>query len=317
MEIILANPRGFCAGVNRAINIVIRALNIYGKPVYVLNDIVHNYYVVNTLCSYGAIFVQELREVPDKAILIFSAHGVSEIVRKEAKSRNLTMLFDATCPLVAKVHIEVTQASRQDMEVIFIGHAGHPEVKGSMGQYNNPNGGIYLLESSKNIFSLKVKNENKLCFVTQTTLSVDDTLNIIRLLKQRFPTITGPRHSDICYATTNRQRAVQLLSQQCDLILVLGSKHSSNSNRLMELAKNICKFAELIESVDDIQIKWIKNIKYIGLTAGASVPDILVQQVIEYFCSIGGVKVIRELMGNKENFVFKLPKQLCIKVHKI
>jgi len=247
MQILLANPRGFCAGVDRAISIVERALEMYGAPIYVRHEVVHNRYVVNSLRERGAIFIEEISEVPDDAILIFSAHGVSQAVRAEAKARNLTMLFDATCPLVTKVHMAVARASRKGVEAILIGHAGHPEVEGTMGQYNNPNGGMYLVESPEDVFRLTVKDENNLSFMTQTTLSVDDTSDIIDALRQRFPAIIGPRKDDICYATTNRQEAVRTLAKDAEVVLVVGSKNSSNSNRLAELAQRAGKPAKLIE----------------------------------------------------------------------
>ncbi|SUC21112.1 4-hydroxy-3-methylbut-2-enyl diphosphate reductase [Proteus mirabilis] len=241
MQILLANPRGFCAGVDRAISIVERALEIYGAPIYVRHEVVHNRYVVNDLRERGAIFIEEISEVPDNAILIFSAHGVSQAIRQEARSRNLTMLFDATCPLVTKVHMEVARASRKGKEAILIGHAGHPEVEGTMGQYSNPEGGMYLVESPDDVWKLKVKDEDNLCFMTQTTLSVDDTSEVIDALNKRFPKIIGPRKDDICYATTNRQEAARELAERADVVFVVGSKNSSNSNRLAELAQRAGK----------------------------------------------------------------------------
>ena len=243
MQILLANPRGFCAGVDRAISIVERALEMYGAPIYVRHEVVHNRYVVSSLRERGAIFIEEISEVPDDAILIFSAHGVSQAVRAEAKARNLTMLFDATCPLVTKVHMEVARASRKGVEAILIGHAGHPEVEGTMGQYNNPNGGMYLVESPEDVFKLNVKDEGNLCFMTQTTLSVDDTSDVIDALRQRLPAITGPRKDDICYATTNRQEVVCVLACVAEVVLVAGSKNSSNPNRLAVLAQRAGKLA--------------------------------------------------------------------------
>lgn len=311
MKIILANPRGFCAGVDRAISIVERALELYGAPVYVRHEVVHNRYVVDSLCARGAVFVEDISSVPDEAILIFSAHGVSQAVRTEAKARRLTMLFDATCPLVTKVHMEVARASRKGMEAILIGHEGHPEVEGTMGQYNNPEGGMYLVESPEDVFHLKVKNENNLCFITQTTLSVDDTHSIIGALRSRFPSIVGPRKDDICYATTNRQEAVRILAQHADLVLVVGSKNSSNSNRLTELVQRVGKRSELIDSAEDIQEKWLKNVDCIGVTAGASAPDVLVQGVIQCLQKLGGEPAI-ELQGREENTFFELPKDLRI-----
>ncbi|MDZ7279532.1 4-hydroxy-3-methylbut-2-enyl diphosphate reductase [Pantoea eucrina] len=316
MQILLANPRGFCAGVDRAISIVERALEMYGAPIYVRHEVVHNRYVVNGLRERGAIFIEEISEVPDNAILIFSAHGVSQAVRAEAKSRNLTMLFDATCPLVTKVHMEVARASRKGVEAILIGHAGHPEVEGTMGQYSNPAGGMYLVESPEDVFKLKVKDESNLCFMTQTTLSVDDTSDVIDALRQRFPAIVGPRKDDICYATTNRQEAVRVLARDADVVLVVGSKNSSNSNRLAELAQRAGKLAKLIDSADDIQEEWVKDRKTIGVTAGASAPDILVQQVVERLRALGGEAAV-ELIGREENIVFEVPKELRVDVRNV
>lgn len=316
MQILLANPRGFCAGVDRAISIVERALELYGAPIYVRHEVVHNRYVVNSLRERGAIFIEEIGEVPDGAILIFSAHGVSQAVRAEAKARNLTMLFDATCPLVTKVHMEVARASRKGTEAILIGHAGHPEVEGTMGQYSNVDGGMYLVESPEDVFKLQVKDENNLCFMTQTTLSVDDTSDVIDALRQRFPNIVGPRKDDICYATTNRQEAVRTLAQDADVVLVVGSKNSSNSNRLAELAQRAGKLAKLIDSADDIQEAWVKDVGCIGVTAGASAPDILVQQVIQRLRDLGGEAAI-ELIGREENIVFEVPKELRVDVKNV
>ncbi|WP_434745268.1 4-hydroxy-3-methylbut-2-enyl diphosphate reductase [Candidatus Pantoea rara] len=316
MQILLANPRGFCAGVDRAISIVERALEMYGAPIYVRHEVVHNRYVVNSLRERGAIFIEEISEVPDNAILIFSAHGVSQAVRAEAKARNLTMLFDATCPLVTKVHMEVARASRKGVEAILIGHAGHPEVEGTMGQYNSPNGGMYLVESPDDVFRLTVKDENNLSFMTQTTLSVDDTSDIIDALRQRFPAIIGPRKDDICYATTNRQEAVRTLAKDAEVVLVVGSKNSSNSNRLAELAQRAGKLAKLIDSADDIQEEWVKGVACIGVTAGASAPDILVQQVIQRLRELGGEAAI-ELIGREENIVFEVPKELRVEVRNV
>jgi len=316
MQILLANPRGFCAGVDRAISIVERALEMYGAPIYVRHEVVHNRYVVNSLRERGAIFIEEIAEVPDNAILIFSAHGVSQAVRAEAKARSLTMLFDATCPLVTKVHMEVARASRKGVEAILIGHAGHPEVEGTMGQYSNPNGGMYLVESPEDVFKLQVKDESNLCFMTQTTLSVDDTSDVIDALRARFPAIIGPRKDDICYATTNRQEAVRVLARDAEVVLVVGSKNSSNSNRLAELAQRAGKLAKLIDSADDIQEEWVKGIACIGVTAGASAPDILVQQVIQRLRELGGEAAI-ELIGREENIVFEVPKELRVEVRNV
>ncbi|GKX50232.1 4-hydroxy-3-methylbut-2-enyl diphosphate reductase [Budvicia aquatica] len=311
MQILLANPRGFCAGVDRAISIVERALEIYGAPIYVRHEVVHNRYVVDSLRERGAVFIEQLNEVPDGAILIFSAHGVSQAVRAEAKARDLTV-FDATCPLVTKVHMEVARASRKGREAILIGHAGHPEVEGTMGQYSNAEGGMYLVESPEDVWQLSVKNEKNLCFMTQTTLSVDDTSDVIDALRQRFPDIIGPRKDDICYATTNRQEAVRNLALQSDVVLVVGSKNSSNSNRLAELAQRIGKPAYLIDTADDIQEGWLKNLSSVGVTAGASAPDVLVQAVIERLRSLGGLPA-EEMDGREENIVFEVPKELRVK----
>ncbi|MEQ1976226.1 4-hydroxy-3-methylbut-2-enyl diphosphate reductase [Xenorhabdus sp. SGI240] len=316
MQILLANPRGFCAGVDRAISIVERALELYGAPIYVRHEVVHNRYVVDNLRKSGAIFIEEISEVPDGAILIFSAHGVSQAIRAEARSRNLTMLFDATCPLVTKVHMEVARASRKGKEAILIGHAGHPEVEGTMGQYNNPNGGMYLVESPEDVWKLQVKDENNLCFMTQTTLSVDDTSEVIDALNARFPNIVGPRKDDICYATTNRQEAVRDLASGADVVLVVGSKNSSNSNRLAELAQRVGKPAYLIDSAKDIQAEWITGVNAVGVTAGASAPDILVQQVIERLKTFGA-ETVNELHGREENIVFEVPKELRVEVKEV
>lgn len=309
MQILLANPRGFCAGVDRAISIVDRALEIYGAPIYVRHEVVHNRYVVNDLRERGAIFIEEISEVPDNAILIFSAHGVSQAIRQEARSRNLTMLYDATCPLVTKVHMEVARASRKGKEAILIGHAGHPEVEGTMGQYNNPEGGMYLVESPADVWKLEVKDEDNLCFMTQTTLSVDDTSEVIDALNARFPKIIGPRKDDICYATTNRQEAARELAEKADVVFVVGSKNSSNSNRLAELAQRAGKPSYLIDSFEDIDESWVANANIVGVTAGASAPDILVQQVLERLKTFGADEVV-ELSGREENIVFEVPKEL-------
>lgn len=315
MQILLANPRGFCAGVDRAISIVESALELYGAPIYVRHEVVHNRYVVDSLRQRGALFVELIDEVPDGSILIFSAHGVSQAVRAEAKSRDLTV-FDATCPLVTKVHMEVARASRKGTEAILIGHAGHPEVEGTMGQYSNPKGGMYLVESPADVWDIQVKDESDLCFMTQTTLSVDDTSEVIDALRQRFPNIVGPRKDDICYATTNRQEAVRNLAEKADVVLVVGSKNSSNSNRLAELAQRVGKSSYLIDSADDIQEFWLKDAKCIGVTAGASAPDILVQAVITRLKKLGGVDVV-DMEGREENIVFEVPKELRVDVRQI
>jgi 4-hydroxy-3-methylbut-2-enyl diphosphate reductase len=316
MQILLANPRGFCAGVDRAISIVERALEIYGAPIYVRHEVVHNRYVVDSLRERGAVFIEEITEVPDGSILIFSAHGVSQAVRAEAKARDLTMLFDATCPLVTKVHMEVARASRRGTEAVLIGHAGHPEVEGTMGQYSNPKGGMYLVESPDDVWKLQVKDESNLCFMTQTTLSVDDTSEVIDALRQRFPSIIGPRKDDICYATTNRQEAVRNLAGDADVVLVVGSKNSSNSNRLAELAQRVGKPAYLIDSAADIQEAWLKDAHNIGVTAGASAPDVLVQDVISRLKALGGVNV-QEVSGREENIVFEVPKELRVDIKQV
>lgn len=312
----MANPRGFCAGVDRAISIVERALEIYGAPIYVRHEVVHNRYVVDDLRQRGAIFIEEISEVPDGSILIFSAHGVSQAIRQEARSRDLTMLFDATCPLVTKVHMEVARASRKGKEAILIGHAGHPEVEGTMGQYSNPEGGMYLVESPEDVWKLKVKDENNLSFMTQTTLSVDDTSDVIDALTSRFPSIVGPRKDDICYATTNRQEAARELAERADIVLVVGSKNSSNSNRLAELASRMQKPAYLIDGAEDIKTEWLADKNIIGLTAGASAPDILVRQVIDRLKELGADSVV-ELQGREENIVFEVPKELRVEVKEI
>ncbi|QWT42071.1 4-hydroxy-3-methylbut-2-enyl diphosphate reductase [Dickeya dadantii] len=315
MKILLANPRGFCAGVDRAISIVERALEVYGAPIYVRHEVVHNRYVVEGLRERGAIFIEQIEDVPDGAILIFSAHGVSQAVRAEAKSRELTV-FDATCPLVTKVHMEVARASRKGTEAILIGHAGHPEVEGTMGQYNNPNGGMYLVEGPEDVWALRVKDESNLCFMTQTTLSVDDTSAVIDALRARFPQIVGPRKDDICYATTNRQEAVRNLAAEASVVLVVGSKNSSNSNRLAELAQRVGKPSYLIDSADDIQEGWLKNVACVGVTAGASAPDVLVQQVIKRLQNMGG-QIAMEMQGREENIVFEVPKELRMDVREV
>lgn len=311
MQLKLANPRGFCAGVDRAIEIVNRALDIFGAPIYVRHEVVHNRFVVDGLRDKGAIFVDELMEVPDDALVIFSAHGVSQAVQQEAKARGLKV-FDATCPLVTKVHLEVTKYSRDGQECILIGHAGHPEVEGTMGQYDHAFGGeIYLVERAEDVASLVVKNPERLAYVTQTTLSVDDTSNIIDRLREAFPKIQGPRKDDICYATQNRQDAIKQLAADCDLILVVGSANSSNSNRLRELAERQGTEAYLVNGADDIKEIWVKGKKCIGLTAGASAPEILVDRVIQKLQS-WGAQLPQELSGKPENIQFSLPKELRI-----
>jgi 4-hydroxy-3-methylbut-2-enyl diphosphate reductase len=309
MEIKLANPRGFCAGVDRAIAIVNRALEVFGRPIYVRHEVVHNKFVVDDLRERGAVFVDELHEVPDDSIVIFSAHGVSKAVQVEAKSRQLKV-FDATCPLVTKVHMEVTRFSRSGHECILIGHEGHPEVEGTMGQYDDSNGGaIYLVENVSQVADMKVRDESHLAYVTQTTLSVDDTAEIIDALRERFPQIQGPRKDDICYATQNRQDAVKTLALACDVVFVVGSPNSSNSNRLRELAERCGSTALLIDSADEIEKVVLDRAKSVGVTAGASAPEELVKQVINRIEEWGGVTPV-ELQGREENIVFSMPKEL-------
>ncbi|MFD1618922.1 4-hydroxy-3-methylbut-2-enyl diphosphate reductase [Thalassotalea marina] len=308
MEIVLANPRGFCAGVDRAISIVDRALDLFEAPIYVRHEVVHNKFVVNGLKKRGAVFVDELHEVPDDSTVIFSAHGVSKAVRQEAKDRGLKV-FDATCPLVTKVHMEVSRASRKDIECVLIGHAGHPEVEGTMGQYESVQGGIYLVESPQDVQTLEVKNPEKLYYCSQTTLSVDDTSDVIDALRLKFPHIEGPRKDDICYATQNRQDAVRAIAGEVDLLLVVGAKNSSNSNRLRELAEKIGTTSYLIDTADNIDTQWFEQVGAVGVTAGASAPEVLVKQVIEKLKSLGGKEVI-EFPGREENTVFAVPVEL-------
>ena len=309
MDIKLANPRGFCAGVDRAIDIVNRALDLFGAPIYVRHEVVHNKFVVDDLRSRGAVFVDELDEIPDDVTVIFSAHGVSQAVQAEARRRSLKV-FDATCPLVTKVHLEVSKYSNEGMECILIGHAGHPEVEGTMGQYDYSQGGdIYLVENERDVDALAVKNPARLAFVTQTTLSMDDTARVIDALRLKFPSIEGPRKDDICYATQNRQDAVKQLAIETDLILVVGSVASSNSNRLRELAEHCGCRAYLIDGPVDIRPEWLENTKVIGITAGASAPDILVRDVINKLVEMGA-NTPQELDGVKENVSFSLPKEL-------
>lgn len=311
MQIHLANPRGFCAGVDRAITIVERALEMFKPPIYVRHEVVHNKFVVDGLRERGALFVDELHEVPDDSIVIFSAHGVSQAVRNEAKDRGLKV-FDATCPLVTKVHMEVTRASKTGTECILIGHAGHPEVEGTMGQYNNPEGGIYLVESTADVDTLTVKDPSQLYYCSQTTLSVDDTADVIDALRARFPDIQGPRKDDICYATQNRQDAVRELATDCEVLLVVGAQNSSNSNRLRELAEKVGAQAYLIADADCIQQSWLEGIEHIGVTAGASAPEVLVKGVVDRLLSWGAVKA-SERQGREENVEFAVPKELRIK----
>src|SRR5512135_324961 len=308
MEILLANPRGFCAGVDRAIEIVERALALHGAPIYVRHEVVHNKFVVDCLKTKGAVFIEDLADVPPGSILIFSAHGVPQSVRREAEARNLTV-FDATCPLVTKVHIEVSRMREQGKEVIMIGHKGHPEVEGTMGQSE---GGMYLVETPADVQALQVKDEQNLAYVTQTTLSVDDASAITAALKARFPLITGPRKDDICYATQNRQDSVKLLAKQCDVVIVVGSPNSSNSNRLREVAKNLGVPAYLIDNARELKPEWLQAKQRVGITAGASAPEILVQEVIARLKELGADQV-READGIRENVVFPLPKTLGTK----
>lgn len=311
MQITLANPRGFCAGVDRAIEIVERALELFGAPVYVRHEVVHNKYVVETLRNKGAVFVEELDEIPDGATVIFSAHGVSKMVREEAARRQLRV-FDAICPLVTKVHMEVGYYQTEGKECILIGHAGHPEVEGTLGQYRseNGNGGMYLVESVEDVGKLTIKNPDYLAFVTQTTLSMDDTSEVIDALRQRFPKIDGPKKEDICYATQNRQDAVKKLTAHCDLVLVVGSLNSSNSTRLMEMSQKVGVPAYLIDNSTEIKREWLEGKSKIGLTAGASAPDVLIEEVVRQLREWGANEVI-EADGIREKVVFSLPKELA------
>ena len=305
MEIILANPRGFCSGVDRAIEMVERALTLHGSPIYVRHEVVHNKFVVENLRNKGAVFIEDLAEVPAGSILIFSAHGVSQAVRQEAATRGFT-LFDATCPLVTKVHNEVARLRERGKEIIMIGHAGHPEVEGTMGQCV---GSMYLVESPADVQLLQVKDEANLAFVTQTTLSIDDTTTIIAALKTRFPTIIGPKKDDICYATQNRQDAVKQLARQCDVVIVVGSPSSSNSNRLREVAHNMKVPAYLVDNATELKAEWLSGKQHVGISAGASAPEVLVQDVIARV-KVLGANSVRELEGIPENVVFSLPKNL-------
>ena len=304
-HILLANPRGFCAGVDRAIAIVERALERYGAPIYVRHEVVHNKFVVENLKAKGAIFIEDLSDVPPGNTLIYSAHGVSLAVRQEAQARGLTV-FDATCPLVTKVHLEVARMRDKGMEIIMIGHKGHPEVEGTMGQSE---GGMYLVETPADVLLLQVKDGNKLAFVTQTTLSVDDAARVIDALKQRFPNIVGPKKDDICYATQNRQDAVKALAQQCDLVIVVGSPNSSNSNRLREVAENLGISSYMIDNASQLDAAWLQGKNRIGVTAGASAPEVLVQAVIAQLKLLGGSDV-EELSGIIESVTFPIPKAL-------
>lgn len=310
MQIVLANPRGFCAGVDRAIEIVERALELFGAPVFVRHEVVHNKYVVDSLREKGAVFVEELDEVPDESTVIFSAHGVAKRVREEAAKRKLRV-YDAICPLVTKVHMEVGHYQEEGRECILIGHEGHPEVEGTLGQYRRKDGegGMYLVESVEDVWNLQVKNPDFLAFVTQTTLSMDDTAEVIDALRDRFPNIAGPKKEDICYATQNRQDAVKKLSRQCDIILVVGSTNSSNSTRLKEISQKVGIPAYLIDNASEIKREWLEGKEYIGLTAGASAPEVLVEEVIEKLKQWGAADVC-EAPGKQEKVVFSLPRDL-------
>jgi 4-hydroxy-3-methylbut-2-en-1-yl diphosphate reductase len=309
MQILLANPRGFCAGVDRAIDIVERAIALFGAPIYVRHEVVHNKHVVDRLRSIGAVFVEELNEVPDNATVIFSAHGVPRAVEDEAKRRALNV-FDATCPLVTKVHMEITRYAREAREVFLIGHAGHPEVEGTIGQFDASLGGsIYLVQTVEDVAVLKVRNPAHVAFVTQTTLSVDDTASIVAALRARYPDLKAPIKEDICYATQNRQDAVKELIGRCELLVVVGSKSSSNSNRLREMAGKNNKPGYLVDGPQDLRREWFDGIKTVGVTAGASAPEILVQGVISQLRKWGG-EVAEELSGRKEHVIFALPKAL-------
>lgn len=312
MQIQLANPRGFCAGVDRAIAIVNRALEVFGAPVYVRHEVVHNRFVVDDLRARGAVFVEELHEVPDRRIVIFSAHGVSRAVRQEADKRGLKV-FDATCPLVTKVHMEVTRYSAEGRECVLIGHAGHPEVEGTMGQYDDSAGGaIYLVEDEAQVAALTVRDPQKLAYVTQTTLSMDDTARVIDALREHFPAIVGPRRDDICYATQNRQDAVKQLAANCDLVLVVGSPNSSNSNRLRELAQRTGARAYLLDRAEQIDPAWLDGVRRVGVTAGASAPEVLVRELVDRLHDLGA-DAVAELDGRLENVTFRMPRELRLK----
>ena len=312
MEVLLANPRGFCAGVDRAIEIVERALKLHGAPIYVRHEVVHNKYVVDDLRAKGAVFVEDLAEIPRGATVVFSAHGVSQAVRRDAEARKLSV-FDATCPLVTKVHVEVGKMHDSKREIVMIGHAGHPEVEGTMGQIGavgQVGGGMYLVESLHDVEHLMVKDPDNLAFVTQTTLSVDDARAITDALRRRFPSILGPKRDDICYATQNRQDAVKALAKHCDVLIVVGSPNSSNSNRLREVAFNLGVPAYMLDDAEDLEPAWLEGKKVVGVTAGASAPEVLVQAVIDRLKALGAGS-IRELDGNPERVTFPLPKALA------
>ncbi|MGM8933026.1 4-hydroxy-3-methylbut-2-enyl diphosphate reductase [Salinicola sp. V024] len=309
MQIKLANPRGFCAGVDRAIDIVNRALDVFGPPIYVRHEVVHNRFVVDSLRERGAVFVEELHEVPDDVIVIFSAHGVSRAVQLEAENRGLK-IFDATCPLVTKVHMEVLRYAKRGQECVLIGHAGHPEVEGTMGRYDDSHGGsIYLVEDEEDVARLPVRDPSRLAFVTQTTLSMDDTAKVIAALREHFPQIQGPRNDDICYATQNRQDAVRELAADSQLVLVVGSVNSSNSNRLRELSERIGTPAYLIDDAEQIEPSWLDGVETIGITAGASAPEVLVKGVIDKLQALGA-SVPEELSGRAETITFSMPREL-------
>jgi len=315
MDILLANPRGFCAGVDRAIEIVERALELFGAPIYVRHEVVHNRFVVDRLARAGAVFVDHLSQVPDNATVIFSAHGVSKAVRSEGRGRGL-QVFDATCPLVTKVHMEVARHCKAGRDVVLIGHAGHPEVEGTLGQWmkSAPRGNrIFLVENPEDVSALKVSYPDELAYVTQTTLSVDDTQAVIAALQSKFPGIAGPKHDDICYATQNRQDAVKELASKVDLMLVVGSLNSSNSNRLRELAEKAGTGAFLVDGAEDVKEEWLAGISAVGVTAGASAPESLVQGVIERLKQAGGVTV-QEMTGKPETIEFALPKELRLRL---
>ncbi len=306
MEVMLANPRGFCAGVDRAIEIVERALERFGAPIYVRHEVVHNKFVVDDLKAKGAIFIEDLSDVPPGSTLIYSAHGVSQAVRAEAKQRGFNV-FDATCPLVTKVHAEVASMRAKGLEIIMIGHAGHPEVQGTMGQSGS---GMYLVEKEQDVEKLCVQDETKLAYVTQTTLSVDDASKVVAALQARFPTIRGPKRGDICYATQNRQDAVKFMAPQCDLVIVVGSPTSSNSNRLRELAETLGVETFMVDNAGELKIAWLEGKRHIGVTAGASAPEVLVEEVIARLKQMGA-RNVRELSGSPETIVFPIPKELA------
>jgi 4-hydroxy-3-methylbut-2-enyl diphosphate reductase len=327
MEVLLANPRGFCAGVDRAIEIVERALKLHGAPIYVRHEVVHNKYVVDDLRAKGAVFVEDLAEIPEGATVVFSAHGVSQAIRRDAEARNLNV-FDATCPLVTKVHVEVAKMHQGKREIVMIGHAGHPEVEGTMGQIESAGqiegagpmdggaqsgGGMYLVESIRDVEHLKVRDPNNLAFVTQTTLSVDDAGAIMEALRRRFPGILGPKKDDICYATQNRQDAVKALARHCDVLIVVGSPNSSNSNRLREVASNLGVPAYMLDNASDLRPEWLEGKNVVGVTAGASAPEVLVQAVIARL-KVLGAESVRELDGTPERVTFPLPKALASQV---